>query len=429
MSTLSFTEIQKYDWRTELFLRKFENGEPFELVDGTSVVLSHPNPELENFIRTDTPPPRGYDIPTVDGGKTRFAKLKKSKEFGGGISGSGAGAANTKTSESAQCVYCQALWDNPDTEFGEDEIKSAYGKVKVNATLQDILNMAEDWKMSSVIAAKLLYRGLKKKKYDWYRGTGFQDKIEKVFKQANIAAGRPFANVNKWTPADIWAVAVDTESKYVFDGFRPLELINNELLRAYDNREILGISLKKVKEKAAVEQVNYKRKFTAPVFKGITLGKRDYWKSKDGYIFYEGGEIQFRTFPTFQCEIIGVVAKHGKISGGDGPKSVMGKIMKRVGAEPHEAQREVAATHKKNPKVFFDRWHKKYLEAGFKSVARKGFEKLASGRDANWCVSKYLVTTVMNNIRGKEQEFLTEILKYAKSQSSDSAVHLKVKAK
>ena len=49
-------------------------------------------------------------------------------------------------------------------------------------------------------------------------------------------------------------------------------------------------------------QNNFKKPFKEPKFTKTSLGKRDYFKSKDGYIFFNGGEIQFRTFPGFKVK-------------------------------------------------------------------------------------------------------------------------------
>ena len=49
-----------------------------------------------------------------------------------------------------------------------------------------------------------------------------------------------------------------------------------------------------------------------------------------------------------------------------------------------------------------------------------------SNKDSGWLESKYLVCVLFSNIKGKEQLFLSRAFKYAKSQSDDSCVHLKV---
>ena len=52
----------------------------------------------------------------------------------------------------------------------------------------------------------------------------------------------------------------------------------------------------------------------------MTIGKRSFYKSKDVYLQYEGGEIQFRGFggrlDNWQGELGGAHAKLGKVGKG-----------------------------------------------------------------------------------------------------------------
>ena len=156
-----------------------------------------------------------------------------------------------------------------------------------------------------------------------------------------------------------------------------LPYYNELLLKAYTNRDIIGVSLKKT-SRANFSQQNWKKPFKEPKFTKTTLGKRDFFKSKDGYLFWTEGEIQFRTFPAFQGEIIGKSAKHGKISGDSGPS---GPIK---------------------------------------------FTKKFKGKNSGYLESKYLVTLMFNELKGREQMFLSLAYRYAKSISATSSVHLKV---
>jgi hypothetical protein len=424
---LGFGEIQKYSWRIELFITKLKQGLPFETTDGKTVTLQYPNDDLEKRIKEGETPPRGYTIPTSDGKTVTFSKLLKSAEFGGGSRGSGGGSDSTTATESAQCVYAQCIWDNPSTDFNDQELTAAYQKCKVDATLKQVLDIPQLWKDSSIKGAKLLYRALKKKDYTWYRGMGIQSDMEARFKSLNAADGRPFNNINKWTPADIWIVSADAAGKYDFAGARSLEYLNNELLKAFAARDVMGVSLKQIGDRATLTQVNFRKPFKDPVFKSTTFGKRGFFKAKDCYIKYNGGEVQFRTYPTFQCEIIGTTAKHGKVSGGDGPNSMMGKLMTQAGCVALEQQKPLLQLFRKDKKLFLDKFYSMYQNTGEKDMTREQFEMELKGKDDNWCVSKYLATQVMLNIKGREQNFLSLLIRYAKSESTNSAVHLKVK--
>ena len=423
--SLTIGEINKYDWRIKLFLKKYNDGEPFELTDGTSGMIAKSD-ELEKIIKAGKSP-RGYKFKLTNGREISFNQMQKTVEFGGGSRGSGGGAAQTAAAESAQCVYAQCIWDNPNTLWSEDELKVAYGKVNVDTPFDAIMGLPEEWRVSSILGSRILKRGIGRRRYKWYRGLGIQSEMEERFKKLNIAAGRPFNNVNKWTPADIWVQAEDS-AFYDWDKCESLDALNKMLMTAYAARDVMGISLKKITGKRAkVVQVNYKKPFKAPKFKNVTYGKRGYWKAKDGYINFNGGEIQFRTFPTFQAEIIGKSAKHGKVSGGAGERGMMGQMMKQAGATPLEDQKTLVTMFRRDNKAFMQKWYAAYEQSPNSSMTYDEFIDAAKGKDDNWAVSKYLVTTIFHNIKGKEQAFLSLMFRYATSASPNSAVHLKVK--
>ena len=143
-------------------------------------------------------------------------------------------------------------------------------------------------------------------------------------------------------------------------------------------------------------------------------------------MFFSEGEIQFRTFPAFQGEIIGKVAKHGKISGDGGPTGPIGIVMKKVGATSIPPRKQVTQMIKSNRSNFFKLFHNEYLRAGQKNIPLKQFEQNFRGKDSGYLESKYLVTLMFNELKGREQKFLSLAFRYAKSISANSSVHLKV---
>ena len=143
-------------------------------------------------------------------------------------------------------------------------------------------------------------------------------------------------------------------------------------------------------------------------------------------MFFSEGEIQFRTFPAFQGEIIGKVAKHGKISGDGGPTGPIGIVMKKVGAKPIPPRKDVTRMIKSNYNNFMKLFYNEYLRAGQKNIPLKQFEQNFKGKDSGYIESKYLVTLMFNEIKGREQKFLSLAFRYAKSISANSSVHLKV---
>jgi hypothetical protein len=371
----------------------------------------------------DTAFPSGKPSFIASNGKSlRITQIQKTKMFGGG-SGSGGGSSGTRAAESAQCVYCQAIWNNPKTDFNMLELQAAYNQVKVDASWEEIEGLTQDWVVSSISVAKGLYRALGRNQYSFHRGSAFVEMIENLFKNSGQDY---FTNVNKWTPADIWIVQDTKLSNYDFSGNPALPYINQELMKAYAARDIMGISLKKT-TKVKFKQINYKKPFKSPKFTKKTLGKRDFFSSKDGYIFgADGLEMQFRTFPAFQAEIIGKQAKHGKLSGDSGITSPIGKVLKGAGVTEFPTRKSVTDMIKRENDKFFEMFYSEYLSAGEDAkVTLDDFKKKLGKKDSNWLESKYLVTFMFNRLSGKEQKFLELAYRYAKSESEDSCVHLK----
>jgi len=422
--SLTPSEVVKRDSRINLFIQKFKANDPFELNDGSTVVLKY-NPELEKAVQSaDTDKMKSIGLMTHDGKKLTWGKLKKSTEFGGGTAGSGGGASGTKTAESGQCVYLQAVWNNPKTDFNDGDLSSAYSQVFVDETLDKILDLTDEWKLSSKLIAQKLYRGLGKRNYTFHRGS---DKFVKgVIGVAFKKAGDPFfPDINKWNPADIWIVDETALSRYDFSSVEGLPYLNELLLKAYQARDIIGVSLKKT-SRVKLTSINYRRPLPEPTFTKAVYAKRDYFKSKDVYIFGAGGlEIQFRTYPAFQGEIIGKTAKHGKVSGDGGPTGPIGILMKQVGAKPIPARKEITQMIRKERDKFFKLFYGEYVRSGGK-VSEKEFVKNYNKKDTGYIESKYLGTLMLNDLKGREQKFLSLAFSYAKSSvKGKSAVHLK----
>ena len=421
-SSLTFGELTRDDreFRVDLFLRKYKTGEPFVLTTGKEVLLKY-NPEIEKAIKSkDSKLAQSIGLETQDGDKLAFGKLAKTKEFGGGR-GSGGGSDSTRATESAQCVYLTAIWKDANTDFSPSAIQDAFRQTPTDASADEVMSIPDEWIESSIATAKILKKALGKKEYSFHRGSAWVDVLENKFKALNKVE-KTFSNVNKWTPADIYMVAKGAENKYDIEGAESIQYLNNELLKAYTARDIIGVSLKKVSGKPRVSQVNYKKPFKSPKFTSVSYGKRDFFKAKDGYIFGSGGfQMQFRTYPTFQCEIIGNKAKHGKVSHGG-----IDAALYAVTRDKTENRKQLEAFIKKDRDAFLDKFYGFYDGAVDNPVDKETFKSNLEKKNVDWLVSKYYITSIFVMIKGREQEFMSHLTRVAKSQSPMSAVHLKV---
>lgn len=106
MAALSPKELFKYDWRREIFLKKYKNKEPFVLVGGSKIVFII-NKEIVSIVERGNNPNAltREGLVGVDGKQYSFSKIEKTKEFGG----KGAGFGTTKEDQELTSLQEQIL--------------------------------------------------------------------------------------------------------------------------------------------------------------------------------------------------------------------------------------------------------------------------------------------------------------------------------
>ena len=91
MAALTVSELFKYDWRVEIFLRKYEDNEDFTLVGGRKVKLVADKDIITAIKKQDKTTLNKLGLIDTKGNRYSFGKLEKTSEFGG--KGAGAGTA------------------------------------------------------------------------------------------------------------------------------------------------------------------------------------------------------------------------------------------------------------------------------------------------------------------------------------------------
>jgi hypothetical protein len=339
--------------------------------------------------------------------------------FGGG---SGAGAAFTKIVESAQCLYCAAALYGKGN-YDKEDLESVKNHIDIDAKIENIIDqLPKDWHESSIITAEELKKHLGNKQYIFHRGSKWISDLEAHFLKLNREAGSPLGNVNKWTPADIWAVSSNAQTS-IFDSKTLLEL-NGVLHEGLKTKDIVGISLKKVKQRAKVEFINFDRTRNDDQYKPVSYNIGSF-KSKDVYLQFNGGQIQFRTFAntpaSWQGEIKGKNANHGKVGGG-----IIHKILRRLFNYNAITPRSIDITDKRQVKIFFDKM--KALNADIRDF--ESFNKQVQEKGQNWFLSKFLGVEIIHSIfidrQVNPEQCVGAIISYAKSETDLSAPFIKV---
>tara|TARA_Y100000593_G_scaffold54552_1_gene101994 strand:+ start:2467 stop:3822 length:1356 start_codon:yes stop_codon:yes gene_type:complete len=366
-----------------------------------------------------------------EGNQYKINQLDKVTDLGAG-SGSGAGAGVTAHTESAQCVYAQAYWDNKRTKFTPDDLTTAYKKVDVSATLEQVLGIDDQWKMSCITGANILKNAVKGKSMSFHRGSSWVKSLEKRWAVLNKRADLPFTDINKWNPADIWLLG-DQASTYTFLESESLEELNAKVHKAFKNKDIYGVSLKKMVGATHVDTVNYRPDKVVPKYKGKTIGKVNFYNSKDVYVFYEGGECQFRGFgganDFWQGELGGAHSKLGKISHG-----AINTVLRKLGEPQLPDQNATIRLIDRDRKKFVTKTlyplAKSFKEGRTGTVAfrdnLKTFESKIASKDTMWIKSKYFGLALFDIIKNKESIIIPNMISYASSATELSSAHLKL---
>ena len=196
---------------------------------------------------------------TDKGDNIKLNDILKTAGFGGGR-GSGGGAKQTGLMECAQCIYAAAIFNGEKLSEGDELDTSSWGTYSANFDVDESLDAIADgftqaWIDSSILIGNEMKKNLKGTNYTFHRGSSFVDEINTKFKNLNKAEKpKPFSDINKWTPADIWAVK--DGARFDFNQFSSLGEFTNELKELYDRQDLVGISLKFASGSVKTEEKN-----------------------------------------------------------------------------------------------------------------------------------------------------------------------------
>lgn len=350
-------------------------------------------------------------------GRAEFGKVVvNAKPASGG--GSGAGSAITDLAESGQCAYCAAAWYGND--FSEDTLKSVESNIDVTATISDIMKLPSHWQDSMILTAHELKKKYGKRKYKFHRGSSWVSSLEAHWRSLNKTE-KAFANLNKWSPADIYMVTL-AGSRIKLTETKSISELNDVMRQALISGDIIPVSLKQVKKTATIEEKNVSAKKTQFKYEEVTVGKRGFLLSGDSYLTFDKGVIQFRKFgSTWQGEIKGKNANMGKISGGP---------INEIFSKHNVKLLKQAEVLRPNPNLLKKLYtFYKHFESGT-PLPEKAFTEAVLQKDANWWVSKFLSAQLAYEIdkqpKSVKDSIVTAMLSYAASETDISGPYVKV---
>ena len=482
MSELSLPILKKTDptgvgvSRAAVLYKVIKEGTPIEMVSGGKRAIQARTNEILDALKKagDTTNDGAHDtLKRVFSGKKplkyitkngtveiRLSDIEKTEMFGSN-KGSGGGARGTALQESAAAWFSAVRFSlNKDiteqpTDKQFDAVASLVSTDKSLDEIKEFLEENNDWVESCCATANKLYDKFGKKNgYNWYRGGSFVDSINAHFKKVNTSYDTPpFANLNKWTPADIWACECSFDKSEMRETTK-FSSFNAYLKKAIDDGILFGISLKKTaSSEIKITEVNYDK--SRPTFSFDSIYAKSF-ESLDMWMYITGISVQFRDTSggsglQWQGEAVGSKAKHGKIGGG-----VYSGILEEVTGEPLYTNIDLIKTDARNGKLKDDvlqlsmDYTNKVVgaESGQKGVRLERIEDVTklSGRakeekleeminqrhnetNGQWTFSKYLgllmVDRLMNMSDTDRHKFSNLVGLYATSQHRDSAPFLK----
>ena len=343
---------------------------------------------------------------------------------------SGGGAALTKLTESAQCVYAAIAAKRggniTSDDITKENIAAASSKFDVDEKIDNIINsLPEDWHASCIKGANELYSEFGGN-FKYERGSKNVKAIDKAFKDMKRVEGVRM-DINKWSPADMYLISSAFDPKCLLEenSFRGLNQCMQERIQ---KKICIGVSLKKMVGNAKIVDVNIDPSQKEPDgFSRFVFSD----KSMDGYVECKSGaKIQFRAFAGakltgWQGEVSGKSAKHGKIS--LGPLNLL--IKNHIGGTKMistGAARLVASNRAQVEKDIFCGFHRYNPGANDKKV----WETIREAEPV-WLYSKWQVVKLFDTLKSissakKRDQLVEDILLYAQSQSSLSAPYYKM---
>lgn len=336
--------------------------------------------------------------------------------------GVSAGGKLTEIAESAQCYYCAAKWHTDTIDTNSLRLYSSY--VQANISVDETIELLPGtWVHSCLTTAEVMHSLYGDRTYIFHRGSAFSNQINNTFLTLNRKE-RLFSNINKWSPADIWLVEKDLDVVFEFENFTEF---NTFLLDKAKSKQLFGVSLKMSKD-PKVAEINFVKSEPTRQFMHVTAGGDKYFNTKAVHIYFDDngktGDIQFRNFPTtWQGEIKGRLANHGKISGVR-VVQIINSISKIKMESPSDIEQQLGK------KKFWKKFYMYYSEVNETVLDFDTFRSSLNDKDMHWIVSKYLGTQlvyILQQLKTKKKHtVVSNILSYAKSQSEYSAPHIKV---
>jgi hypothetical protein len=414
--------------RAEVFLKKIENDEEFELMDGSMVVIDKEqsadsiqklkNKDFNKLIFTDT-----------SGKQLKLNQFKKTAEFGAG-SGAGGGSVDTRIMESAHCFGLGIAYYVKGEKITKEDLirenfEQAQSHVDVDATIDEVEEFLERkplWYDSTAKSVNKIYDLFPSNSFKFHRGSEQVKAIYSAWQTAKKTEGLKLMD-DKWNPADIWLISPKISSVTFSND---LKILNGEISNFYEDRDLVGISLKMIGKKAEATSKVFGDPNIPPGNEYKYEGYKTTTKSSTVEIQYTGGSITCRNFSVetgWSTEIKGKAAQGGKCG-----HTGVNDILKLNNITQLPLQRDTLAAFRTDDKEYYDKFY--YLFDRFvENINDKDFKKLYNDKPLSWKTSNYMGLEFLSRLEDNPEqtdEILNDVMRYASSSTKLSSQFIKI---
>ncbi len=413
--------------RAEVFLKKIENDEEFELMDGSMVIIDKEqsadsiqklkNKDFNKLIFIDT-----------TGKQLKLNQFKKTEEFGAG-SGAGGGSVDTRIMESAHCFGLAIAYYIKGGKITKDDLirenfEQAQPHVDVDATIDEIEEFLERkplWYESTSKSINKIYDLFPNNNFKFHRGS---EQVKTIYTAWQTAKQKEELKLmdDKWNPADIWLISPKV-SEFTFSN--DLSVLNGSIANLFCDGELIGISLKMVGKKADAKAEIYNGE-GCNIFEYKYEGYKTTSKSSTVEIQYNGGAITCRNFSVetgWSTEIKGKAAQGGKCGHGG-----VNDILKINNLTLLPLQKDTLNAFKINDEEYYNKLF--YLFDRFvEDINDKDFKKLYDEKPLSWKTSNFMGLEFLSRLEDNPEqadEVLNDIMRYASSSTKISSQFIKV---
>ena len=414
--------------RAEVFLKKIENNEEFELMDGSMIVIDKEqsadsiqklkDKDFNKLIFTDT-----------TGKQLKLNQFKKTEEFGAG-SGAGGGSVDTRIMESAHCFGLAIAYYVKGEKITKDDLirekfEQAQPHVDVDATIDEIEEFLERkplWYESTTKSVNQIYDLFPNNNFKFHRGSEQVKNIYTAWQTAKKTEGLKLKD-DKWNPADIWLISPKINNVSFSND---LEILNGQISNFYEDSDLIGVSLKMIGKKAKATSKVFGDPNIPPGNEYKYEGYKTTVKSSTVEIQYTGGSITCRNFSVetgWSTEIKGKAAQGGKCG-----HTGVNDILKLNNVLQLPLQKNTLTAFKINDPEYYNKFY--YLFDRFvENINDKDFKKLYDEKPLSWKTSNFMGLEFLERLEDNPEqadEILNDVMRYASSSTKISSQFIKI---